>query len=293
MLNNFQLAVIVKQGADLQIQRIPMHQALQQSLAVTWQEQLEDFLDETEEIEFTAGYQPEQHERFVVTNFVPPEWLSGETSATIGDLDPISQDETLSTSIKCIAGFAQDERDNQVVLFQNFSRSHVIRPGTFLFLREGTYETLDRSGLTLDTKLAAVYYQVDGKFLFRNYRSTNMFMPLEAFYAEASAQQIREILAHEKLAPLNVEAMAADTNQWFRKRFAMLRDSGVLDQFTVNEIMARSAGYDVGIHIDDGKIVFPDDRASAKKLLQFLNEELFKGPITETLFETNSKREAD
>ena len=31
----------------------------------------------------------------------------------------------------------------------------------------------------------------------------------------------------------------------------------------------------------------------AKKLLQFLNEELFRGAITETLYETNSKREAD
>ena len=31
----------------------------------------------------------------------------------------------------------------------------------------------------------------------------------------------------------------------------------------------------------------------SKTGLQFLNEELFRGAITETLYETNSKREAD
>ena len=57
--------------------------------------------------------------------------------------------------------------------------------------------------------------------------------------------------------------------------------------------LLKAKGYDVEIRVQKGKIVFPEDRPSGKKLLQFLNEELFKGAITETLFETNSKREAD
>jgi hypothetical protein len=73
----------------------------------------------------------------------------------------------------------------------------------------------------------------------------------------------------------------------------MLRDSGVLEEFSAKQIQARSKGYDVKIHVSKGKIVFPVDRPAAKKLLQFLNEELFRGAITETLYETNSKREAD
>jgi hypothetical protein len=121
----------------------------------------------------------------------------------------------------------------------------------------------------------------------------NTFLPLGDFYEEASEQQIRQVLAHDKLAPVNVEAIATESNQWFRKRFAMLRDSGVLDQYSAKQIQVRSKGYDVEIHVHKGKIVFPEDRPSAKKLLQFLNEELFRGAITETLYETNSKREAD
>lgn len=293
MLHNFQLAAIVKQGAQVRLQRIPMHQALQRTLATTWQAQLDAFLDEAQEIAFDAGYQPEEHERFALQDFEPPEWLAGETSSTIGDLDPIEQDEASIASIKAFAGFARDENGNERTLFQNFSRAHVIRPGTFLFLRNGTYETTERPGLTLDTKLAAVFLAAEQKLLFRNFRTVNPFLPLGDFYEEASEQQIREVLAHAKLAPVNVEAIATESNQWFRKRFAMLRDSGVLDQYSAKQIQARSKGYDVEIHVQKGKLVFPEDRSSAKKLLQFLNEELFRGAITETLYETNSKREAD
>jgi hypothetical protein len=293
MLHNFQLAAIVKQGAQMRLQRVPMHQTLQQKLATTWGVQLDAFLNEAQEIAFDAGYQPEEHERFALYDFVPPGWLAGESSANIGDLDPINLDEAFIAFIKGIAGFARDANGDELVLFQNFSRSHVIRPGTFLLLRNGTYETTEGPGLTLDTKLAAVHFPIEQKLLFRNFRTVNTFLPLGNFYEEASEQQIREILAHDKLAPENVDAMAIESNQWFRKRFAMLRDSGVLDQYTAKQIQGRSKGYDVEIHVQKGRIVFPEDRPAAKKLLQFLNEELFMGAITETLYETNSKREAD
>lgn len=293
MLHNFQLAAISEHGDQVRLQRIPLLQKLQEMLAKTWGEQLEGFLDQAQEIRFNAGYLPEEHELFALTEFEPPEWLSAESSTSIGDLDPIDHAEEVITSIKGIAGFARDESGVELVLIQNFSRSHVIRPGTFLLLRNGTYVTTERPGLTLDTKLSAVYMPTEQKLLFRSFRTANTFLPLGDFYQEASVQQIREVLAHEKLAPINVDALADKPNQWFKKRFAMLRNSGVLDKYSTRQIQARSKGYDVEIKIQRGKIVFPEDRLSAKKLLQFLNEELFKGAITETLYETNSKREAD
>jgi hypothetical protein len=293
MLENFQLAAIVRQASQMRLLRIPMHQELQETLATTWQDQVDAFLSDAREIEFNAGYQPEEHERFALDGFEPPEWLAKETSATVGDLDSINEDEAIMALIKGIVGFARDENDEELVLFQNFSRSHVIKPGNFLFLRNGTYETAERPGLTLESKLSAIYRRAEEKLVFRNFRAVNTFLPLGDFYEVASEQQIRDVLSHDKLAPVNVDALATDSNQWMRKRFAMLRDSGVLDEFSAKQIQARSKGYDVDIQIRKGKIVFPEDRSAAKKLLQFLNEELFRGPITEILFETNSKRKAD
>lgn len=293
MLKNFQLAAIVKQGAQARTLRIPLHQTLQASLARDWGEQYASFSADIQEIPFNAGYRPEEHECFTLLDFGMPEWIATTTSLTAGRLDAISQSETVIDSVRGIVSFAQDEHGTELMLFQNFSRSHVIKPGHFLFLQNDTYVTTDGLGLTLENKLSATYVASEKKLRFRNFRTVNTFLPLADFYEEASEQQIRKVLAHKCLAPENAGALATDSNQWFRTRFAMLRDSGVLDAYTPKQIQARSKGFDVEIHISGGKIVFPSERQAAKKLLQFLNEELYRGAITEKLYETNSKREAD
>ncbi len=293
MLSNFQLAAIIKLNARVRLLRIPLHQNLQNTLAEIWYTQLRTFVEGVQKIAFDAGYQPEQHERFQLEDYEPPEWLQNQTSRTVHVLDPINNNDALVESIRGIAGFAHDDRGTELILFQNFSRSHVIVPGQFLFLQRDTYETTERRGLTLDNKLGAVYNVGDRELLFHNFRTVNTFLPLAEFYEEASEEQIREVLSHELLAPENTDTLATDTNQWFRKRFAMLKDSGVLDQYSARQIKSKSAGYDVEIKVSHGKIVFPAERQAAKKLLQFLNEELYRGAITEKLYETNSKREAD
>jgi hypothetical protein len=293
MLENFQLAAVIRQGGTTRLLRIPLHQGLQNMLAASWQEQYDAFVAGMEEIDFNGGYQPEEHERFRLQDYELPAWLAGEDSQSVPALDAITNDDALLDATKGIVAFARNDDGEELMLFQNFSRSHVIRPGRFLFLQNNTYETTQRAGLTLDSKLSAVYLPPAGKLLFHSFRTVNTFLPLADFYEEASEQQIREVLGHKLLAAEDADALATDANQWFRKRFAMLRDSGVLDEYSAKAIQARSKGYDVAIQVSKGKIVFPAERTTAKKLLQFLNEELFRGAITEKLFETNSKREAD
>ena len=75
MLDNFQLAAITKLDGRICLRRIPLHQTLQDDLAESWQEQYEAFFDEIQEIDFNAGYQPEEHERFCLTDFeLPSAW---------------------------------------------------------------------------------------------------------------------------------------------------------------------------------------------------------------------------
>lgn len=293
MLSNFQLAAIVGKDDDLQVLRIPMDQTLQHKLAVSWQTQLDAFVEGMQEIRFNAGYQPEEHEYFAIANYDLPTWLAGITSANGASLGSIGTSVDSLSAIRGIIGFARDAAGAELVLFQNFNRSHVIAPGRFLLLRKGTFETTEQPGLQLENKLSAVFKHQDGKLLFRNFRSVNTFLPLAEFFEEASEEQIREVLCHARLAPVSVEALAVEASQWFRKRFAMLRASGVLDKYTPKEIQTRAKGYDVEVRVVKGKIVFPEEKAAAKKLLQFLNEEIFRGAITETLYETNSKRQAD
>ena len=293
MLENFHLAAIIKQGAQTQLLQIPLHQRLQDSLVESWEEQYEAFMNERQEIDFNVGYKPDEHECFCLQNYDPPDWLAEEDSQTISDSGAIGRNQELFHTIKGIAAFAQNDQGEEVVLFQNFGPSRVIRPGRFLFQEGGTYRSPRRSGLTLDRKLSAVYLSGDRKLLFESLRTVNSFLPLADSYKEASEQEILVVLNHNLLASEDPNAIAIGANQWFRKRFAMLKDSGVLDKYSAQEIKSRSKGYNVSITIRKGKVVFPSDKSEAKKLLQFLNEERFLGAVTNNLYETNSKRKAD
>lgn len=294
MLENFQLtAILVTTGGQSQLLRFPLHQELQNTLAESWQTQYDEFVNDVDVIDFDAGYNPEKHERFRLLDYELPDGLAKKNSQTVQDLDPISDREELLGYIKGIAAFARNEQGEEVTLFQNFSRSHVIRPGRFLFLQNDTYKTAQHPGLTLDSKLSALYLSADRKLLFSNFRTVNTFLPLAEFYQEASENQIREVLNHDRLAPEEPDKLSVEANQWFRKRFAMLRDSRILDLYTAQQIADHSTGYEIDIKLDGDRIVFPSEKTAAKRLLQFLNEEIFRGAITETLYETNSKRESD
>jgi hypothetical protein len=291
MLRNFHIAALAKVQGQLQLFHIPLHQSLQDSLSKTWNRQLEEFGGEVEEIDIDMGYTPEQNERFRLSDFAPSAPLAGIDSLNIQNVESITNHEEAMESIRAIVAFCRDSRNGELLLFQNFTRSDVIQPGLFLLLKGNTYESAKRPGLTLDSKLSAVFSAKEKKLLFHNFRITNTFLPLAEFYEEASEEEISKILEHKALAPEDTKALSVNANQWVRKRFAMLRDSGVLDRYTPEQIKVRSKGYDVEIHIKNGKIVFPAENTAVKKLLQFLNEELYRGPITETLYETNSKRQ--
>ena len=293
MIRNLHLAAIVTQDQQRSLQRIPLDQALQDDLTNSWQEQYTAFMDGRQEIDFNAGYKLEKHECFCLQDFDPPNWLAEEDSQTVSDNVAFVLDQNLFQAITGIAAFVLNSQNEEVVLFQNFSHSRVIQPGRFLFLEANTYRSSRHSGLTLDNKLSAVYLPGDRKLLFKIFRFVNTFLPLGDLYEEVSEQEIRALLNHDLLETEDPDAIVAGSNQWSRKRFAMLRDSGVLDRYSAQELKSSSEGCEVSISISNGKIVFPSDKSEARKLLQFLNEERFRGAITNTLYETNSKKYAD
>ena len=293
MLNNFHLAAIIREGVQTYLLQIPLKQSLQDYFSESWEEQFLQFTANVEEVDFDPGYRPERNERFLLSDYVPPDWLAKETSQSIQNLDSLGREESLIDSIKSLVGFARDDQGNELVLFQNFTSSRLIRPGRFLLIQHDTFISPERPGLTLDTKLSAVYQPTLRELLFVSFRNVNTFLPLLNFYREATEEDVREVLSHDSLAVEDMDASAIGANQWFSKRIAMLRDSGVLDQYPVNVIKARSTGHNVSIKIENNKIVFPSEKSDAKRLLQFLVEELYTGSITDTLYETNSKRQAN
>ncbi len=292
MLTNFHLTAICYHKGNISLFHVPLHQELQDSLAEQWGEQVEAFFSEIDEISFNAGYQPEAHERFCLDGYKLPHWLENQTTLTINTHSPIADVGDVASNIKGLVAFACNENNNEVILFQNFTRGRIIRPGGIIFLDRETFRSTESTALSLDNHLSAVYLPEREKLLFRNFRTVNSFLPLADYFEDASEQEIRDVLSHACLIADNTQQILSFSDQWFRKRFAMLRQSEVLEKYSVEQIQKHSRQYQIDIQIRENKIVFPSSKSEAKRLLQFLNEEIFRGAITETLYETNSKREA-
>lgn len=292
MIRDLQLTAIVAEGAERRLLRIPMTQQLQGQLSEQWSAQYDAFNNDVEEVAFDPGFIADDHHRFKVEDFEIPPWLSPYNSRNIDTLEPLDRHADQLERVRGIAGFARVGQQ-EVVLFQNFTRSHIIEPGRFMFIQNGTFQSAAQRGLTLADRLTAVLYVADRRLVFANFRSANVILPLADLYREASEEEVREVLAHDTLAPEDLNATAANPSQWARKHFAMLRDSTVLDDYTPRQLQTRGRKVGVTIRVQAGKVVFPSDKTEAKKLLQFLSEELFRGVITDRLFTTNSKRVAE
>ncbi len=274
--------------------QIPLTADLQQSIQEEWSSQYSAFCDDIREVPFDAGYKPEEDERFTITGFSLPEQMETNREG-LDTLDPIGVNEQSLHQLNAIFAYAT-LNGNEVVIIQRFSRSHILKPGRFMYVRNGTFETASSPALTLGNKPDVVYFPSEQKLVFANFRNANAILPLIDFYQEASESEIRQVLSHPRISAEDIDSLAVNAPQWYRTRFSMLRDSKVLDDYTPSQIKEDAAGYldieTIGAD-EDEKLVFPKEKPEARRLLQFLNEELYKGPITEILYETNSNRAAE
>jgi hypothetical protein len=292
MLKNFKLAALVKTDGEYTVYSIPLTGSLQTEFSKVWLNMQLDFTKGKKEIEFDAGYSPEIDERFVIDNFTLPDWFDGLDSRNISKAPNLIKSPDKISDIKAIIGFGNDGQ-HEVMLFQNFGPSHVIKPKGSLVISGKSFESNKEMGLSLGDKITAYFTANNTRLVFFHYSATNVYLPLAEFFSEATEEKILEVLSHKNIHAVNAEKIAKSASQWFRKRFSMLEASGVLDVYTPKDIMKKSKGYDIKIILDKGKLVFPENKTEAKHLLQFLNEEIYKGAITDTLYETNSKREVD
>lgn len=290
MLEDFHLGAITRQGDLFRVRRIPLLQQVQNDLAEEWSNQFDALGERTEEVKLDLGYSLDPDQIFAIDDFILPPWLIQPATVEFPDIARLSTDIKSLLTIKGTVAFASHQQYGSVLLFQNFTRTKVIRPRTFLILERDTFSSPGSAALALDSKLSAVYLAQENELKFLDFRSVNTFLPLDDVLREATSGEIRELLLHPKLKTENLDRWANERNQWFKKRFSMLRESSVLDDYSVEFLRDKGATLEVDVQLSDDKIIFPSDAKSGKRLLQLLVEDLFLGALSGDLYETNSKR---
>ena len=290
MIRDLQLIAVVKHPKRTVLLRIPLDQALRDHLEENWNSKYDTLIQEYEQIEFKAGYRLGKHQCFTFSEFDLPTWMEGINSQAASSIGEIGYELKTHNLIQGTAAFAKNSSGEEVVLFQDFARSKVVDPGRYLQFDGNLYRITSHRGFLLDRHLSAVFLPVERKLIFRSFRAVNSFLPIFDFYKKVSENEVLELLEHSLLTTEDPGIWLKSANQWFRTRLSQLRISGILNRFSADEIKKRSNGFDIQVNIKNDKIVLPSDTDSAKKLLQFLNEELFKGVFTNTIYETRSKR---
>lgn len=290
------LLALLQRGRKREVRRLAMEQPLQNEVAGMFAEQARSLVDPgLERIPFDAGYKPDDDQVFIIKHFKMPR----ELLTAIGDVHGVEKLSLTSSDpppIKALVAVEHPpEKDKApTIYFQHFTPSRVIHPKRSLFFAGGTFSLSNSPGITLGSKLAAVH--LDHDLVFSDFRSVNAFLDLADYFKEATKEEIAGILT-SSFAVTDAQKIAGKASQWARKRFAMLRDSNVLTKFKPAQIMAEAKKFQVNVETKsvDGedRVVYPDNPGEAKKLLQFLNEEIYRGPLSQQLYETNSKRAAE
>ena len=251
------------------------------------------------EVDFAINYKPEEGEHFSICPYNLPEWLEGKNSENARKIERIHRNEYLVNSITGIVAFTRDGRDSELMLFQNFSKGHIIQPGGYVFFGPEAssdpdlYKSSDSRLLRLDNKLSAVYFPEQKKLLFDSFRNVNTFLPISDSYHIASKKDILNILDHELFECDNKNTVVSNATQFMRRRFAILKDSEILDTLCAEKVEEQAKEHSINVQINDNKIIFPTENDQARTLLQFLNEEIFQGSLTNEIYETNSKKKVN
>ncbi len=272
--------------------RFPLTADLQTEIEAVFREQLRAFeAGIVQTIPFDGRYSPDEGELLVIEDFVDVDGL-GDAAAnplTVDAFDPalhsLDSVKALFTSVEGANG--------RKVLVQFFERRRLIaNRGVAIFFSGDTFRRMSDAGLTLDTRLLAVLE--GGALKFQSFHFLRRVFELSDQYREATNDEVTAFTTHERLAVDDAASFLAAAGPLVRKKIALIRQSGVLNNFTTEQIAAAAQTFGLVVEMTaDNKIKLPANKTDLRRLLRFLDEDYYESALSQTRYVSNSKRVAD
>ncbi|MEW6508804.1 MAG: hypothetical protein AB1432_13775 [Bacteroidota bacterium] len=239
-----------------------------------------------EKILFDGQYKPEDDQILEIKNFKLPFDIDFDNPLNLEKIDV--------TDIDLIKGLIIN--DKKFLGFQYFDRRKIIEPNRLnIVFRGNTFSKLEDKGITIDDKLDVVFSKQNNSLLFYSYHNSTKIFDLSEHYREATEQEINTFFAPKMFSdiPENLD-VTIDTRM--KKKIFLIKKNKIMEKLKDANIFKEVAKYSktlgLEIYFDSTakKIKIPDDKKEFKKIISFLNEDLYKSPISEIIYETNSKR---
>ena len=239
-----------------------------------------------EKILFDGQYKPENDQILEIKNFTLPFDIDFD--------NPLNLEKIEVNDIDLIKGLIIN--DKKIIGFQSFDRRKIIEPNRLnIIFRGNTFSKLEDKGITIDDKLDVVFSKQNNFLLFYSYHNASKVLDLSEYYREATEQEINSFFAPKIFSdiPENLDE-TIDTRM--KKKIFLIKKNKIMEKLKDANIFREVAKYSKTLGLDNyfdstaEKIKIPDDKKEFKKIISFLNEDLYKSPISEIIYETNSKR---
>jgi hypothetical protein len=291
VFKNSNLFGVITEKKESQIKRIMLDRKTQKLVNAHFKKIIdEQQILKKERVNFDGRYTPEFTEALSISSYSLNSDITTAVRAPIGE-DVVNQVDIDIPNLKYV--FLGEEIDgNFIIAFQLIQKSqHLSSEGIKLLQRKGTFESVGESGFTLSDRVEVVFQ--NGDLIFESFHLAKRVFHLQEYYREATNQELTDFVASESVETENREIFDRNADSWVRRKIALIRDSGVLETNSVSRIYkkARECGVEIATTQNGGarKIVLPDDKKKLKEVLKFLDEDIYTGPLTNQVFETNSK----
>ena len=274
------------------IVRFPLTADLQAEVEAVFNEQLQAF--ETgivDTIVFDGRYIPDEGELLLIADFADVDGLQ-EAVANPLNIEAFDPAQHSLDAVKALFTSKTDNGSTRV-LVQCFERRRLIaNKGLAMFFSNDTFRKMSDAGLTLDTRLLAVLEGTSLKF--QSFHFLRRVFDVSEHYNEATNDEVNAFASHAKMSVEDLPGFLASAGQLVRKKIALISQSGILDNFTTEQIVASAQSFSVAITTSpDGRIILPTNKTELRRLLRFLDEDYYESALSQTRYVSNSKRVAD
>ncbi len=240
--------------------------------------------DETEEVEFDGRYVIRENENEIsfITMDLPEVFIDipdNQQGLTTLDID---EDEIQSI-------FWYEEGS---YFFQMFSSGNLLENKYILrfFQEQHNFTRMTDKAFIINNKIQAIYK--NGRLYFKSFTSASKIFDLSEYMVEATTADI-EVFGNNDNITIDVDWLKSHANAKTRRLIKMISVSGTLDTFmglSIRDRKALARSVNVEITIENNKLKLPNNVGKVNKILEFLNEDVYKGLISSNIFRTNSKR---
>lgn len=183
--------------------------------------------------------------------------------------------------------------DDGKFYFQVFNKRNMLQRKMVLQFECGNiFAKMNNSAFIVEDKIHALYEE--GKLYFQSYTVANQIFSLIDFVTEATNAEIESFGEIDGIN-VNTESIKHIANIKTRRLIKLLSNTDNISAFMRKAPRTKTSllnKYGVNAQINENKeLVLPTNNvADLNRVLEFLNEDIFRGVITDRLYRSNSKK---